>query len=975
MAYYGETIDDLLQYAEDKMNMYISSADNLKKILDKGSALPDFNFITLAMIDGKRDNVSFLGTFDYWNEQGFKVKYKERGLRVVDKLNDKPSRFIDSEGNIKDLALASADELALIELGELNLVENKSGVVFKKNYLFDISQTSAPPEFLEQHKKETLILGDLAEIRDFVKSAVPDDYSESFAVTESLTYLLCKDNGISTDDIRLNDIPFLFIKGEGLANNWLNNVDKIYHSEIFKNKVLEYSIDRLKKDKANTETDKTETDEQNISAADKEVFIQDTLDIASDVTSEIKSDKLNTDSTLNQNGKIEDFGKKIGGARKDIWRSRGLLYDDVLDWNEGEKDKYITKDNVWPKPDYQKMVDDGMPVRVAYFINTLRNSLPAKPVFTYSKDKNAVREEFIDFIVDMKEAASELTKEQECIDFGKRVFDILNKYSFLNYRQIRKINNAAVIRGFNNIDRKIAKKQFCYTDDMKLYDGFSINKLDGKECYIEKDPYSEESWYIVHQFSGGKEYKYPHPFDKNSSLKDKNTWKDNTYFIVYKYAILDFNFDTLEDAKVRLKEIATVYNEARQSTKTNKKKSFIPEPLKGVDRVGPDNFEGKVITGEDILNDFGIRGGEFGNWLNDKDRQAHLNFCYDAFCDLAAALGVDKRDIAFDNQLSIAFGARGRSRAVAHYEPLRQVINLTKMKGAGSLAHEFGHAFDHIISSNIGGTGFLSERNIKHNVVVENQELIDAYKELDMAIKVKKCSPEEFEAVVNEKRDKRIKYSVDGYRGWVMCNFPDSKMDKSSIEYRDSLIQKAIDICEKHSDDKEMDACCFDELNNISIELCNLRKSLFGHVIKKDNMKQLELWGVEMYKAHLFSNPMYSQFQYKDSEYYLNSKKFDGIYAKEDKGYWSSDVELFARAFACYIHDKLELIGIKNDYLCGHCDSCNALFPDSEGNIEVIKAYPVGEERAAINKCFDKIVDIVREKNLMLAPKTKGLSI
>ena len=42
--------------------------------------------------------------------------------------------------------------------------------------------------------------------------------------------------------------------------------------------------------------------------------------------------------------KIEDFGEKIGGARKDLYAlNRELRYGDILDWNDMEKEKYITK--------------------------------------------------------------------------------------------------------------------------------------------------------------------------------------------------------------------------------------------------------------------------------------------------------------------------------------------------------------------------------------------------------------------------------------------------------------------------------------------------------------------------------------------------------------------------------------------------------------------------------------------------------
>ena len=58
-------------------------------------------------------------------------------------------------------------------------------------------------------------------------------------------------------------------------------------------------------------------------------------------------------------------------------------------------------------------------------------------------------------------------------------------------------------------------------------------------------------------------------------------------------------------------------------------------------------------------------------------------------------------------QLGLAIGARGRSGASAHYEPNEKVINLTRNSGVGSLAHEWGHFFDH----HVGGGGheqFLS---------------------------------------------------------------------------------------------------------------------------------------------------------------------------------------------------------------------------------------------------------------------------
>ena len=58
---------------------------------------------------------------------------------------------------------------------------------------------------------------------------------------------------------------------------------------------------------------------------------------------------------------------------------------------------------------------------------------------------------------------------------------------------------------------------------------------------------------------------------------------------------------------------------------------------------------------------------------------------------------------------------------------------------------------------------------------------------------------------------------------------------------------------------------------------------------------------------------------------------------------------MFARAFACYVKDRLPW---RSDYLCGHAEA--SMFPDVSGKEPGIrKTYPEGEERKRINECFD----------------------
>jgi len=123
-------------------------------------------------------------------------------------------------------------------------------------------------------------------------------------------------------------------------------------------------------------------------------------------------------------------------------------------------------------------------------------------------------------------------------------------------------------------------------------------------------------------------------------------------------------------------------------------------------RVGVDHRAGVDTTPEAFMAAFRPYGVEFGNWQN--DRAACLNQANDALLDLAGAIGIDAAALAFGGRLGLAFGARGHGKAAAHYEPARRVINLTKTNGAGCLAHEWFHAWDHVQGEAAGLGGFAS---------------------------------------------------------------------------------------------------------------------------------------------------------------------------------------------------------------------------------------------------------------------------
>ena len=101
-----------------------------------------------------------------------------------------------------------------------------------------------------------------------------------------------------------------------------------------------------------------------------------------------------------------------------------------------------------------------------------------------------------------------------------------------------------------------------------------------------------------------------------------------------------------------------------------------------------------------ILKEYKLKGFEFGNWVNQNDRYDFIH----AFTRSAQILSeiIGSKNIGLDLLVGVAFGARGHGGgAVAHYEPMHNMINLTKEKSYGSLAHEWGHAIDYNLGRHI----------------------------------------------------------------------------------------------------------------------------------------------------------------------------------------------------------------------------------------------------------------------------------
>ncbi|RBP84802.1 hypothetical protein EBI01_03455 [Marinomonas rhizomae] len=96
-----------------------------------------------------------------------------------------------------------------------------------------------------------------------------------------------------------------------------------------------------------------------------------------------------------------------------------------------------------------------------------------------------------------------------------------------------------------------------------------------------------------------------------------------------------------------------------------------------------------------IRRQFDFRGIEMGRWVTPEERdRAAVNF-YRALEDLMSVLQGPEQLISLRGTLGLQYGKGGRPGVAAHYVPATRQLSLAKNAGAGSLAHEWFHAFDH----------------------------------------------------------------------------------------------------------------------------------------------------------------------------------------------------------------------------------------------------------------------------------------
>ena len=611
-----------------------------------------------------------------------------------------------------------------------------------------------------------------------------------------------------------------------------------------------------------------------------------------------------------------DFGKHIGGARKEEWSSRGLSLMDLDNMNAAEKEKFVKKDSIWKKPDYDQMIAAGVDIVAAYAIKKVRDSIPSKPfipsatavdiqIKAYIKFVTIIRDEmkdiitFDDFIAKEIQVRDKIEDKERCSTWTKCAY---KEYAGL---YPTKLVRALYVRqpDKTRLVSELKRKQFGVKKEDKVPVGWKIS------LYAPVNGYA------------------------------KSGYERDTYYIENGYKLMEKNISSYDEALKRCQELAKMFSSAK-----TRKASATPKQLKNIRRTGlTDVRNGRNITGDDFIKDFHIRGGEFGLWMTENDAQSSLNMAYEAFCDFADVLGIPLSSVSFDGRLSIAFGARGKGDAVAHYEPMREVINITKMKGAGSLGHEMFHALDDIVGKKLGLTKMMTQ-SLSEDIPESVQNVINS-------MKYRSATQEE----INSTRTNKVELAEKRLLRDVSYIFPETELSDEVKAKRGELIA-AI------KNDTEPKKISLDGTTTDAIEtLSDYKKEITGRVIPKERRRELYWSWFTLMQAKTAS---YKNMKL-ETEYYKESQKMDNCTAKDKFGYWSSTTEMFARAGACYISDFLSEKGGISDYLSGHSESCVGLNITRQGEVEKVFAMPRGKERIAINKAIHEMIEDLKIKSLI----------
>lgn len=668
---------------------------------------------------------------------------------------------------------------------------------------------------------------------------------------------------------------------------------------------------------------------------------------------------------------ITDFGEKIGGARKDI---RGTMTpDDILAMTTDERMKLVNKGVIWPTPNYAEMVSSGdYTQKSAAMIKMVRDALPPMPAYSPKATEEEIKQTSIDYleVVAMVKKVVSVTGDEVALskavlnsevaqtEIGTLVPSIYSGGRGFSFSPSAKMAERS--RGFGgqhglrSVQFEIGRALASVAEGRLTATMSRAIQRNPKwpETVSRADTLIKKSNVRMRLAKGG--YTIHHYSRMGDDIKPR--------LAELGFAELSGQFfEDVEAANAALKTQAEGILTKESAAKKQKRERLRLEALGVVDtdgqqksreRVGVDYRHGVDAEGEDFLNHFGLRAGEFGNWVDQKERQDLLNRGFDGFADIATAYNVPPATISLEGTMAIAFGARGRGGwAAAHYEPGRKAMNLTKPNGAGAQCHEWGHGLDHwlgnkaremnLVESLVDVQDMAGISNMVLKNAVPGQEMTESEKVLREFHALAKSIHTNTGPVTKQEVQLRQTKSLDIHQDLLGRYIGYPMKNSGTPESANKISELYVEICESPLEGREEVLCA-----NIPkiVELGKLRGTPRGdHEVARLEALQLEIGrGIRSLGETLaLPDNWQTPGRQRPTELHERCKKLD---QERSSPYYATPVEMFARAFEAATVDLLDERGYNNEFLVS----------GSKGS-----AFPHGHERVNITGKFSNLMSRV----------------
>lgn len=645
--------------------------------------------------------------------------------------------------------------------------------------------------------------------------------------------------------------------------------------------------------------------------------------------------------------------KRLTDAGEELIRNRrgklkGLAWDDVSAMNDTMKVSQVVKANVWSRPDYAKLVEDGAPAWKAAALKAIYDKLAAAPV-TRAAPTDADLKDYIETMQSIRDLLTaeldrvasmpgdaELWKSLKAENVFGKVFPLPTDARAMFGRpspfdrsseQGKANNRRALLIGGNSAVQAL---QFDYRVLSKIKDllaaGFPAKQEAWQKSWEVRANETRDSDVPEAERTGQPQQRF-YVFEKGSRWRLAKGGQDGGYA-------------TKEQA------------EAFARSLTARKKEALP-PSRGLDlaqasRTGPDWRQGKDVTAQEIVDRFGFRGVNLGEYVKAKQdvAQVHLNHVFDAFSDLADLLGVPPRAMSLNGTLGVAIGAQGSGKALAHFVPGVNEINITRDSGAGALAHEFGHALDHYFATQHGRATSMAKRPYLSAVVSglrENggvrPEVIEAMKLVMKTINSRPMTEAEARKYMEDQRARNERY-LDR---WVKEFSANRGADPAALAATAAKLKRG-DVGEANGSDVET----------------NIAEFIRAAGLKPGNSTTANAVMIAYRLRDLADEAGFlaNHIPQVDTNYSKVSGAMDS--KKTGEGYWGTPWEKFARAFETFVMDALKERQRQSLYLSGLVDS-SSWREWSESTGKAIP-YPEGDERLAMQQAFQTLADTIQTR-------------